>query len=151
MAEMNSDSRDPEESLTTDANVQEDEQQPDSTDNQDAPIVTAKDLKAPATVLASAPPGDVGNLTVSLLESLSPGLSLEEVNAINAKEGVDARTPVMAVIEAVLAANGGKMTVTSLTEEVAKYWRKPFPTTPYSTDEFVFLVVRDSDRFIIYQ
>ena len=151
MAEMNSDTRDPDESVTSSTDVQEDEQQQDLTNDQDEDYVSARDLKPPATVLASAPPGDVGNLSVALLESLSPGLSLDEVNAINAKEGVDTRTPVMAVIEAVLAANGGKMTVNSLTEEVSKYWHKPFPTTPYSTDEFVYLVVRDSDRFVISQ
>ena len=152
MAEKKPDMRESDDNTTLGANANEDDRQPDrldSVDDQEEDIVTARDLKAPTTVLASPHVVDVGNLTVELLKTLSPGMSLDEVNTINAQAGVDTRTPVMTVIEAVLAANDGKMKVKSLTEEVTKYWHKPFPTTPYSDDEFVYLIVKDSDRFII--
>ncbi len=110
------------------------------------PLATAKDIKRPTTSLPTSPKRDVAGLSVSLLSNISLGPSLDEIDKVNLRGDKETRTPIATVIEAVLGAHGGTMRLGELAREVAKHWNRPLPGGPYSADEFIYLVVKDSDR-----
>ncbi|MBI5250270.1 MAG: hypothetical protein HY912_12315 [Desulfomonile tiedjei] len=115
-------------------------------DDEEAEVViaTARNMPRPSTCLPAPPMGKVGKCTVSLLGDISAVTSIEEVEKTN-KSG-QARTPVITVIQAVLARAGGSMLLEELAPEVQKYWNRPFPTSPYSTEEFIYIIARHSDN-----
>lgn len=108
-------------------------------------VASARDIPRPSTVLSGRPEKDVGDLVVSLLGDASLIPDLEEIARINEESGREGRTPVMTVIHAVLKKSGGSMKITELAVQARKYWNKPFPTSPYTPEEFIFLLVRSSD------
>jgi hypothetical protein len=70
--------------------------------------------------------------------------SLDDVARMNEQVG-EPRTPLMAVIQAVIAGEGGTMSIRDLAAQVRKHWNRPFPTSPYTPEEFIYVVVRNSD------
>jgi len=110
------------------------------------PLASAKSVPRPSTILAAPPKGEVGRITVSIVGDGSHALELDEVDGINSSAGTRGRTPLMTVIEAVLASHGGSLTLAELTEQVGKHWNRPFPASPYSKEEFIYVVASNSDR-----
>ena len=106
---------------------------------------SAMHIPPPATSLASRPKGKMDHVKVTLLTDPESVLPLHDVTRINETDVGGARTPLMTVIHAVLAENGGTMKLTELTSEVQRYWNRPFPSSPYSSEEFVYVVVTNSD------
>lgn len=103
-------------------------------------------IPRPATSLDSPPKGDVGKFTVMLLGEVSSAPVLEDIEQTNRYATSEARTPLMAVILAILAKNGGTMLVEDLAAQVGQYWNRSFPTSPFTTVEFVYVLVRSSDN-----
>ena len=81
-------------------------------------IATARNMPRPGTCLPVPPKGKVGKCKVSLLGDISSAPSLEEVERINKSSQV--RTPVVSIIQAVLARAGGSMLLEELAPEVRK-------------------------------
>jgi hypothetical protein len=105
-------------------------------------IATARNMPRPSTTLPSPPKGKVGKCVASLLGDISSVQSIEEVERIN--KSAQAKTPIVAVIQAVLAKAGGTMTLEELAPEVRKYWNRPFPTSPYSPEELIYIIIKNS-------
>jgi len=108
-------------------------------------IASARDIQRPRTSLPSPPKGAVGKVTVALLGDLSLAPDLDDVQKLNAQPQGTAHTPLMTVIHAVLAKHGGSMTVEELAPEVRKYWNRPFAASPFTPEEFIYVIVRNSD------
>ncbi len=121
------------------------------TDQDEAPVVvaTARTIPRPVTSLASRLKGDVGKVTVSLLGDSASFPALEDIKKINGRADTRERTPVMTVIQALLAQSGGKMKVADLAEKVGIHWNRPLPSSPYTPQEFVYLMVRHSDNMSV--
>jgi hypothetical protein len=115
-------------------------------DEEAEPLVSAKDIPKPITMVDAAPKGNVGDIRVFLAGERVGGPSLEEIEKINSNAETDMRTPLMTVILGILQHKGGAMTLEDLAAEVARYWNRPFPTSPYTPEEFIFVMVRNSDH-----
>jgi hypothetical protein len=113
---------------------------------QAGPPASAKDIPRPSSSLASPLERQVGGLKVSLLTDPENITSLEEVERINTTSGSDVRTPLVTVVYAVLANAEGAMTIADLAAKARKYWNRPFPIGPYSAEEFIYLMIADSDQ-----
>lgn len=108
-------------------------------------IASARDIPRPSTSLVSRPEKDVSKLMVSLLGDASLIPDLEEIAAINEDPGREGRTPVMTVIHSILKKNGGSMRIGELAVQTRTYWNRPFPASPYTPEEFIYVLVRNSD------
>ncbi len=108
-------------------------------------VASAKSIPRPGTAMASPPKGLIGKVKVSLLGDMELAPTLEEIQKINKETPGDARTPLMAVIHGILAKHGGTMALEELAGQVGKYWNRPFPSSPYNTQEFIYILVRNSD------
>ena len=106
---------------------------------------SAKSIPRPGTAMASPPKGSISKAKVSLLGDMELAPTLEEIQKINKETSGDARTPLMTVIHAILVKHGGTMAVEDLAGQVAKYWNRPFPSSPYNTEEFIYIIVRNSE------
>ncbi len=106
---------------------------------------SAKDLPRPRTSLGVSVKKDISKLTVSLLGDVGSAPALGDVEKVNKKGEGEGRTPLMTVIQAVLAKGHGSMPLGELTAQTRKYWHRPFPTSPYTDEELVYLLVRNSD------
>ncbi|MEJ2718780.1 MAG: hypothetical protein P8182_16905 [Deltaproteobacteria bacterium] len=115
-------------------------------DEEREPLVSAKDLPAPATILAIPPKEEIDKLTISLSGDLTEAPSIEEVRQINEDLSSESRTPLMAVIESVLAENGGTLPLSDLSSLVGQYWNRQFPSSPYSQEEFIYILALNSDK-----
>jgi len=109
------------------------------------PLASARDLARSASNLPSPPSGEVSELTVTLLSDMELASSLDEIERMNAVEG-GPRTPMMSVVHAVIASAGGTISIGDLAQNVGKYWNRPFPTSPYTPEEFMYLTARNSDE-----
>ncbi len=129
----------------------QDEQAPDGMDEdkEAEPLVSAKDIPRPEIMMETSPGMPVLDLKVCLTRDPISGTSFQEIAKVNSDPDTDSRTPLMTVILAVLANAGGKMTVKDLTEQVRTHWNRPMPAGPYTPEEFVYVVARDSDRITI--
>jgi hypothetical protein len=107
-------------------------------------VASAKSIPRPGTSMASPPKGSISNVKVSLLADLEDVPALEEVQRVNKEGSGDARTPMMTVIHAILAKHGGTMKLEELAGQVVKYWNRNFPSSPYNTEEFIYIMVRNS-------
>ena len=114
--------------------------------DEEEPLVSAKDIPRPQTMVDAAPKGNVGDIKVFLAGERVGGPSLEEIERTNSNNDTDMRTPLMAVILGILQHKGKAMTLEDLAAEVARYWNRTFPTSPYSPEEFLFVMVRNSDH-----
>jgi hypothetical protein len=106
---------------------------------------SAKDIPSAGTSLAARPKGKVGSAKVVLLADAGSVTPLAEVAKINGTDRGGARTPLMTVIQAVLAEHGGAMAVAELASEDRKYWNRPLPSSPYSPEEFIYVLTTSSD------
>jgi hypothetical protein len=107
---------------------------------------SAKNIPRPATVLPAGSAKKVGKMTVSLLgQTTSPYLSLEEIEKLNQTAGADARTPLLTIIIALVNKAGGRTTVEEIAAEAGKYWNRSFPAGPYTPEEFIYMMARNSD------
>ncbi|MBM4326738.1 MAG: hypothetical protein FJ118_06200 [Deltaproteobacteria bacterium] len=111
-------------------------------EEEEAVIATAKDIPPPSSRLGAPPKGPLGSLKIALLKDAPAGLSLEEIKKMTGPGAT--RPPVMSIIEAVLADAGGAMELKKLCVEVEKYWNRPFPSTPYTKEEFLYILVSKS-------
>ncbi len=107
-------------------------------------FASARDLPRPVTNLPSPPSGEVSELTVTLLIDIELAPSLAEIEKMNSREG-GPRTPMMSVVQAVIADAGGTISIRDLAEKVRRYWNRPFPTSPYTPEEFIYVTVQNSD------
>lgn len=112
---------------------------------------SAKGIPRPSSSLAAPLGTQVGSLKVSLLADPEIVPSLEEVERINTTSGSDVRTPLLAVVQAVLVNTGGAMSIADLAPKVRKYWNRPFPAGPYSGEEFIYLMIANSDHLRVTQ
>jgi hypothetical protein len=119
-----------------DAETQEDE-------SSSGPFASARNLPRSPTNLPSPPSGKVSELTVTLLSDMELAASLDEIEKANSLEG-GPRTPMMSVVHAVIASAGGTISIRDLAEEVRRYWNRPFPTSSYTPEEFIYLTARNS-------
>jgi len=136
--------------LTADA----EETEPDDAEEIDAdaerpPLVSAKDIPGPGTNLAVPPRGSTGKLIVSLMGDTESVPDLGDVSKINEAAESEVRTPLMTVIEAVLGSKGGKLSLADLSKLAFQYWNRPLPTSPYTAEEFVYIMVLNSDNLRI--
>lgn len=114
-------------------------------DIESLPLATARNIPRPPTSLAAPPSGKLGKLVVSLLADLSSVPSLEEVEKVNKGVGTQSRTPLMTLILAIVGKAGGSMPLDALCAQIPKFWNRPLPSTPYTLEEFVYIIVRNSD------
>jgi|GEM_PF-919930 len=112
-------------------------------------LASAKHIPRPTTSLAAPPRGHVAKVTVSLLGDVASVPSLEDVVKINTKAGSKGRTPIMTVIQAVLAKSGGTMALAELAAKVRENLNRPFPASPYTPEEFIYVMVRNCDNLRI--
>jgi hypothetical protein len=123
----------------------------DEGDEDDVPMAAESSLGVdpPATVLPVILGEDVGGLVVALIGSAPDTPDLEEVIKMNSQESSKTKTPLMTVIKAVLRGNGGRMAIKDLAEAAQRSWMRPFPTSPYTREEFIFMMTRNSDSLKI--
>ncbi len=115
------------------------------TDLEDYEPASARNMPKPGTSFAAAAKSDIVKLTVSLLGEAGSSPVLADVEKFNKRGEGDSRTPLMTVVLAVLAKAGGSMQLGELTAQTRKYWHRPFPTSPYTDEEIIYLLVRSSD------
>ncbi len=106
---------------------------------------SARNMPKPQSSLGARVKKDIGKLTVSLLGDVGTAPTLAEVEKFNKKGEGESRTPLMTVVQAVLAKAGGSMQLGDLTTQTRKYWNRPFPTSPYTEEELIYLMLRSSD------
>jgi len=106
---------------------------------------SARNMPRPQSSLGPRVKKDIGKLTVSLLGDVGTAPTLAEVEKVNKKGEGESRTPLMTVVQAVLAKAGGSMQLGELTAQSRKYWNRPLPTTPYTEEELIYLLLRSSD------
>ena len=109
-------------------------------------VASAKSIPRPGTAMASPPKGQIGKVKVTLLGDLDSAPILGEVEKANKDATGSARTPLMTVIQGILASQGGSMTLEDLAGKVGKVWNRTFPSSPYNTQEFIYIMVRNSDN-----
>jgi|GEM_PF-1393721 len=107
---------------------------------------SARNMPRPSTSLIRALRVDIGDLKVYLLGDVESIPSLEEVEKVNIASGGKMRTPLLTVIQAVLAGEGSSMTLADLAARVRKSWNRPFPSSPYGDEEFIYTVITGSDN-----
>jgi hypothetical protein len=112
-------------------------------------VASAKSIPRPLTSLSTLLKSDVNKITVTLLSDPASVTSLDDVLKINNRSDTSARTPLMTVIQAVLVQGGGKMKLAELTEKVRGHWNRPLPSSPYTPQEFVYVMVRNSDNISV--
>jgi hypothetical protein len=114
-------------------------------------FASAKDIPRPSTELDAVPKGKIGKFKIALIGEAGSSALVEEVEGINLKQASDVRTPLMTVILGILDKEGGTVVLEDLVEQVEKYWNRPFPASPYSKEEFIYTIVRDSDQIRVIQ
>jgi hypothetical protein len=106
---------------------------------------SARNMPKPQSSLGPRVKKDIGKFTVSLLGDVGTAPTLAEVEKFNKKGEGESRTPLMTVVQAVLAKAGGSMQLGDLATQTRKYWNRPFPTSPYTEEEIIYLMLRSSD------
>jgi len=106
---------------------------------------SARNIPRPPTSLAVQVKGDVGKLSISLLGDISSAPALADVEKFNKKGEGESRTPLLTVIQAVLAKAGGSMQLGELAAQTRKHWHRPFPAGPYTDEELIYIIARNSD------
>jgi hypothetical protein len=110
---------------------------------------SARNIPRPLNTLASPPKGKIGKLNLSLLGDLTAAPSLAEIEKLNKEPLSQGRTPLITVIQAVLAKAGGTMNLEDLTVQTLKHWNRPLPASPYTPDQFIYVMARNSDNIRI--
>jgi len=106
---------------------------------------SARNMPRSQSSLGARVKKDIGKLTVSLLGDVGTAPTLGDVEKFNKRGEGESRTPLMTVVQAVLAKAGGSMQLGELATQTRKYWHRPFPTSPYTEEELIYLLLRNSD------
>lgn len=106
-------------------------------------VVSAKNIPSPTTTLPIRVKIGLSQLKVSYLGDTENIPTLSDVAKINSDTRSDARTPLLTVAYAILVTHGGTLTIGELAREIRKYWNRNFPTSPYTEEEFLYLVLRN--------
>jgi hypothetical protein len=106
---------------------------------------SARNMPRSQSSLGARVKKDIGKLTVSLLGDVGTAPTLGDVEKFNKRGEGESRTPLMTVVQAVLAKAGGSMQLGDLATQTRKYWHRPFPTSPYTEEELIYLLLRSSD------
>lgn len=106
--------------------------------------VSAKNIARPSTALPFVGKTGLGTFKVSYLGDKESAPSLSDVSKINSEPRTDTRTPLSTVIQAVLGVHGGTLELGELVREVRKHWNRPLPTSPYTEEEFFYIVLKES-------
>ena len=106
---------------------------------------SARNMPRSESSLGARVKKDIGKLTVSLLGDVGTAPTLADVEKFNKRGEGESRTPLMTVVQAVLAKAGGSMQLGELATQTRKYWHRPFPTSPYTEEELIYLLLRSSD------
>jgi hypothetical protein len=109
-------------------------------------VASARNIPQPATTLPIFPSKSVGEMLVSYLGELSTAPSLEDLERLNKSGDGKPRTPLTTVILAIVAHAGGEISVQDLAAQVGQHWNRLLPGSPYTLEEFVFMVARNSDN-----
>jgi hypothetical protein len=112
---------------------------------------SARNIAGPTTSLAFPPKENVGKLVVELLADPLSVPALEELEKIAKGPESQGRAPLMTVIQAVLRQHGGGMTISELAAQVKKHWNRTLPASPYTLEEFMYVVVRNADSLRVRQ
>lgn len=112
-------------------------------------VVTAKNMPRPATALPIRGKSGLSQFRVTFLGDPENIPTLTEIAKINSDTRSEVRTPLMTVIHAILATQGGTLSVGELVKEVRRYWNRSFPTSPYSEEEFLYLVLKNAPNMKI--
>jgi hypothetical protein len=115
-------------------------------DQESSVVASARDIPQPATTLPIFTSKSVGEMLVSYLGELSSAPNLDQVERLNKSGDGKPRTPLTTVILAIVAAAGGEISVQDLAAQVGRYWNRLLPGSPYTLEEFVFMVARNSDN-----
>ncbi|MFH0825650.1 MAG: hypothetical protein V2B18_23085 [Pseudomonadota bacterium] len=107
---------------------------------------SARQMARSATCLRKPPDIEIGNVTAFLLGDVDSYQSLEAVESVNSNNQSDARTPLMTVITALLQKQGGSMLISDIAAEVDEYWNRPFPASPYTREEFLYVLMEKADN-----
>lgn len=121
----------------------------DETDDSTPPSgkpATARRIPPPKTHLPVFPSEQLSSVTVSLIGDVESAPDLEVVEKTNLQGRDEPRTPLLTVVAAVLKREGGSAPLHAIAEDVVKYWNRPLPGGPYSTEEFLYMVIRGSDN-----
>jgi hypothetical protein len=106
---------------------------------------SARNIAGPATSLAAPPKENVGKLIVELLVDPLSAPTLEELEKITKRPESQGRAPLMTVIQAVLRQHGGAMPMDELAAQVKKHWNRTLPASPYTLEEFMYVVLKNAD------
>jgi hypothetical protein len=106
--------------------------------------VSAKNIPRPSTTLSLVGKTGLGKFKVSYLGDKESTPSITEVSKINLDPRVLCRTPLMTVVQSVLSARNGTLELDELLREVRKYWNRPLPASPYTDEEFLYVVLKES-------
>ena len=106
---------------------------------------SARNMPRSQSSLGARVKKDIRKLTVSLLGDVGTAPTLGDVEKFNKRGEGESRTPLMTVVQAVLAKAGGSMQLGELATQTRKYWHRPFPTSPYTEEELIYLLLRNSD------
>jgi len=123
--------------------------EPEKEDLEGYEPASARNIQRPATTLANPPKAKIGKLRISLLGDLASAPSLEEIEKINREPLSQGRTPLITVIQAALAKAGGTMNLEDLAAQALKCWNRPLPASPYSSEQFVYVMARNTDNIKI--
>jgi hypothetical protein len=92
---------------------------------------SARNMPRSQSSLGARVKKDIGKLTVSLLGDVGTAPTLGDVEKFNKRGEGESRTPLMTVVQAVLAKAGGSMQLGDLATQTRKYWHRPFPKPLY--------------------
>jgi len=123
-----------------------DQAEEEMNEEQAAEPASAVNMPRPATSLAVPSKNNLGGVKVGLLVDPLSVPSLEDLEKIRKASDGSGRVPLMTVIHAVLKENGGNMSLADLAVQVKENWNRPLPATPYSLEEFVYVMVRNADN-----
>jgi hypothetical protein len=105
---------------------------------------SARNIPRPHTSLGVPVEKDIAKLTVSLLGDVGSAPTLGDVEKLSKSGQGESRPPLMTVVQAVLAKANGSMQLGELAAQTRKYWQRPFPTSPYTDEELIYLLVKNT-------
>ncbi len=110
------------------------------------PLASAKNIAKPGTALPVFPYKKLSKVTVSYLGDPAGAPDIDDLDKINKASDGETRTPLHTVILALVAKAGGKIQLDDLASQVPKHWNRPLPGAPYTLEEFVYMIVGNSDN-----
>ncbi len=113
---------------------------------EESPPASAKNIPRPAGKLPTASQKKVARLTVELIGGAGSLPTLDEIDNRQQVKDSEEHFPLLTVIAAILRKNDGRMVIGELAPEITKHWNRSLPGSPYSLEEFVYMVTRNADN-----